>query len=163
MKISIVAAVSENGVIGYKNKIPWHLPSDLKYFRRITLGHHIIMGRKTHEAIGHAFDGRVNIVITRNKSYKSSGCIIANSLDEALKAAAEAKEKEAMVIGGGQIYKQAMLLAERIYLTRVKANVNGDTYFPRIESKTWKEISCEQHPADEKNQYPYEFCILERR
>ena len=162
MKVTIIAAVAENGVIGNKNKIPWRLPSDLKHFRKITIGHHIVMGRRTHESIGRALDGRTNIVITRNKNYKSSGCIVVSSLDDALKAARKAKEKEVIVIGGGQIYIQAMPLADRIYLTRVKANVAGDTYFPKIESSKWKEINCEQYPADDKNQYPYELCILEK-
>lgn len=162
MKVSLVAAVAENGVIGNKNKIPWNLPADLKNFRRITLGHHLIMGRKTHESIGRVLSGRTNIVITRNRNYKSKGCIIVHTLDEALKLTRKAKGKEAMVIGGGQIYKQALPLATRVYLTRVKANVAGDTYFPKIESSNWKEINCEQYPADDKNQYRYEFCILER-
>jgi len=162
MKVSIVAAVAENGVIGNKNKIPWLLPSDLKHFREITMDHHIVMGRKTHESIGRVLSGRTNIVITRNRNYKSKGCIVVHTLDEALKLTRKAKEKEAMVIGGGQIYIQAMSLADRIYLTRVKANVAGDTYFPKIESSKWKEINCEQYPADDKNQYPYELCILEK-
>lgn len=162
MKVSLVAAVAQNGVIGIKNKIPWRLPSDLKHFREITMGHHIVMGRKTHESIGLALDGRTNIVITRNKNYESSGCIVVSSLDEALKTAREAKQKEVIIIGGGQIYKQAMPLVEKIYLTRIKANVAGDTYFPKLESSNWKEKNCEQYPADDNNQYPYEFCVLEK-
>jgi len=162
MKISIIAAVSENSVIGRKGKIPWHLSGDLKNFRRITKGHHLIMGRKTYQSIGHPLPDRINIIVSRNPKLKIKKCIITHSLKEALQVSQDAGEKEVMIIGGEQIYKQVLPLAEKIYLTRVKVNVVGDTYFPKIESSDWKEISCEPHPADDKNQYPYELCILER-
>lgn len=154
MKISIVVAVSENNVIGNQNKIPWRISEDLKRFKKITTGHHIIMGRKTFESIGKALPNRKNIVVTRNKKILSKEVEVVYSLKEALITAKNAGENEAMIIGGAQIYKQALPIADRIYLTKVKMKIDGDTYFPKLNNQ-WKEISCEKHSK-------YNFCILEK-
>lgn len=156
---SIYVAISQNGVIGKEGDLPWRLPSDLARFKRVTMGHPIIMGRKTHESIGWPLPGRMNIVITRNKKYKAEGCVIVNSLEEALEKTGT--NDEIFIIGGSTIYQQALALADKIYLTRVKANVDGDTFFRFDESK-WQQTSSENHTANEKDQYDYEFLTLER-
>lgn len=162
MKISIVVAVAENGVIGAKNRLPWHLPADLARFKKITTGHHIIMGRKTHESIGKVLPGRVNIIITRNPNYKSKGAIIVNSLEKALSKAEKSGEEEAFIIGGVQIFEEALPLADRIYMTKIKAKFPGDTYFPEFQKSEWKVVLRKTFGPDGKNAYPYEFLILER-
>ncbi len=157
--ISIIAAVSDNNVIGNKGQLPWHLHADMQRMKELTMGHPLIMGRKTHESIGRALPGRRNIVIThQNMSYP--GCEVATSLDEALESVA--KEEEAFIFGGGEIYKQAMEKADRMYLTRVHATVDGDVYFPEIDPEQWKEVAREDHPADAENQYPYSFMTYAR-
>lgn len=138
MKISLVAAVAKKNVIGYKGKIPWHIASDLLRFRKITLHHHVIMGRKTFESIGKPLAGRINIVITRNQNYKADGVFVAHSFNEALQIARRNREEEAMVIGGAEIYRHAILVADLIYLTRIERAFNGDAFFPEID-KTWRE------------------------
>ena len=143
MKISIVVAVAEKNVIGAKNKLPWYLSADLRRFKELTSGHHIIMGRKTYESIGKPLPNRTNIVITRNKNYKAEGCIVAHSLEEALKAAKENKETEAFIIGGAEIFKEALPIADKIYLTKIHKNFEGDTFFPTIDNNHWIEISKE--------------------
>jgi dihydrofolate reductase len=160
MTLSAIVAVSENGVIGKENGLPWYLPAELANFKKITMGQPIIMGRKTHESIGRALPGRLNIVITRNEAYEAAeGCKVVNSLDEAIKAAEGADE--AFVIGGATIYEQAMPRLDRLYLTRVKAVIDGDKYF-QFDPSQWKQVSKKQYKADEKNKYDYEFMILER-
>ena len=163
MKISIIAAVSENSVIGRKGKNPWHLSGDLKNFRRITKDHHLIMGRKTYQSIGHPLPDRINIIVSRNPKLKIKKCIIAHSLKEALQVSQDAGEKEVMVIGGESIYKLALPLADRIYLTRIHHNFQGDTFFPKIDANKWSEVRSEQYQKDSRNKYSYTFSILEAK
>jgi dihydrofolate reductase len=162
MIISLIAAVSQNGVIGNKNKIPWYLPADMTYFRSITTGHHIVMGSNTFESIGRPLPNRTNIVLAKDKDYKAEGCIVVNSLDEAINYAQKNGEEELMICGGAQIYKQFLPLADKIYLTKIKAVFEGDKFFPEIDSKTWKLTKSVKNSPDEKNKYGYEFCLYER-
>lgn len=162
MIVSIIAAASENNVIGRKGRLPWSLPADMKRMKNLTMGHPLIMGRKTHESIGRALPGRRNIVVTRRKT-AYPGCEVAASMDEALAAAESDPSGEAFVFGGGEIYRQAIEVADRIYLTRVCATVDGDAFFPEIDASKWKEIAREDHPADVENEHPFSFITYERR
>jgi dihydrofolate reductase len=160
MQISLVVAMAENRVIGRENRLPWHLSADLKRFKALTMGKPIIMGRSTWESIGRPLPGRTNIVVTRDKGYRADGCILTHSLDQALDAAAG--HQEAMVVGGADIYRQILPSADRLYLTRVKADVDGDTRFPEIDAHDWREIERIGGKADDDNDYDYEFITLER-
>jgi len=162
MIISIIVAVAQNGVIGAKNQLPWRLSADLKRFKQITTGHHIIMGRKTFESIGKPLPNRVSIIITRNTGYQAEGCHVVGSLAEAVQFAQSNGETEAFVIGGGQIYEEAFTLAHKVYLTQVKANIDGDTFFPSLPSCDWETTQQSEYLADERNQYDYSFVDLER-
>jgi len=162
MIVSIIAAVSENNVIGNKGTLPWHLPDDMRRFRKLTEGCPIIMGRKTHESIGKPLAHRTNLIITRKKK-KIVGCRVVHSLKEALKVSKAIGAKEAFIIGGGKIYAQALPLADRFYLTRVHAKVDGDTFFPRWNEEEWKEISKEQSAADPEHPYPCTFLVYTRK
>lgn len=161
--ISAIVAVAKNGVIGKEGGLPWYLPAELARFKEVTMGHPIIMGRKTHESIGRALPGRTNIVITRDNSYKAAeGCIVVGSLDEAIEQAKKSEgSEEIFIIGGASIYEQAMSLLERIYLTKVDADIKGDKFF-KYDSTQWKQASSEKHFADDKNQYDFEFTALVR-
>lgn len=158
---SLVIAQAANRVIGRDNRMPWHLPADLAHFKRVTLGRPIIMGRKTWESIGRALPGRLNIVITRTPAFSAPGATVVSSLEEAFQAAGDADE--AFVIGGGQIYAEAMATADRIYLTEIATEVVGDTYFPAIDRSQWQETLMGEHAPDERNAYPLRFLLLERR
>lgn len=162
MNISIIAAVSRNNVIGYKNALLWHLPEDMEYFQKMTMGKPIIMGDKTFESIGKALPKRTNIVLSKDQSYKAPGCIVAHSIEEALQIASK-ENKEIMIIGGESIYKQFLPLANKMYLTLIAANFKGDAYFPEYNKKEWEEIKRTNHPADKKNPHPYSFVILEKK
>lgn len=155
--ISIIVAVSENNVIGKRGTLPWYIPEDLKRFRSLTTGHPIIMGRKTHESIGKPLPNRTNIIITRDLEYKSKGCIVVNSLEEALeKAKTSEGSDEIFIIGGGEIYSQAMDKTDKIYLTFIKGNLDGDVYFPDYSAfKNRKKVD-----EGETDQYKYEFLEL---
>lgn len=160
--------MAENRVIGCDNRLPWRLPNDLKRFRRLTVGHPVIMGRKTYESIGKPLPGRTNIVVTRTRGYLAPGCAVVDSLEAALKAADEAphdppEHREAFVIGGAELYAQTLPLAQRIYLTLVHAEVEGDTFFPEFDLSGWCEVSREDHGPDEQHAYAYSFITLERR
>lgn len=157
MKISIIVAVSQNGVIGKNNAIPWYLPEDLKHFKKITTGHHILMGRKTYESIGKALPERTSLVITSNRDFEAPGCFTFPDINSAIEFAKKRNETELFVIGGAQIYKLAMPLAEKIYLTKIYKEVDGDIMFPKIDEGEWKEISNEKHL---ENDPPYEFIEL---
>ncbi|MFT5321293.1 MAG: dihydrofolate reductase [Pseudohongiellaceae bacterium] len=166
MKISLVWAMAQNRVIGRNNNLPWHLPEDLKYFKRITLGKPVIMGRKTYESIGKPLPGRTNIVVTRNADFSAAGVKTVNSLSAA-KALCESIGEidgisEAMVIGGAEIYTQAMPVADRLYLTEVHANVDGDTFFPEFDRGLWQEIAREDFDASGPNPYAYSFITLDK-
>jgi len=164
MKISLIVAVSRNGVIGIDNQLPWHLPEDLKYFKSVTMGKPIIMGRKTYDSIGRPLPGRTNIVITRDSSWQAEGVEVAQTLAQAMTlgrlACANAGADEAMVIGGEQIYRMTLPAADRLYLTEVQAEVEGDAFFPEFDAKEWQQVS-EQLP-ELTDTHPYRFLILER-
>lgn len=163
MKISVIVATSKNWVIGKDNKLPWHLPADLKYFKSITMSHCILMGRKTYESIGKPLPGRTNIVITRNKDYNlNNGTIICSSLEEAYNYAGSVKETEAFVIGGAEIIKEALQTADKIYLTSIDENFEGDTFLNPIDYNVWKEIKRTSYSKDEVNPYSFSFVELER-
>lgn len=164
--ISIIVAASTNNVIGQSNNLPWYLPADLKHFSKITTGHTVIMGRKTFESIidklGKPLPGRQNIVITRQNNYQVPvGVVVADSIDDALDQAQDAKEK--FVIGGSQIYELAIPTIDRIYLTRIHAHIEGDTSFNIFNENEWALISDEFHQHDDNNKYDYSFLIYDRR
>jgi dihydrofolate reductase len=158
--VSIIVALSENNVVGKQNKLPWKLSADLKRLKAITMGHHLIMGRKTWESLGRPLPGRINVVITSDKNYKAEGGIVMHSLKEALEISS--KDDEVFIFGGGTIFKEAMHLVDRIYMTRIHAVIDGDTFFPALKLNEWKEISREDFKADERNEYDYSFITLER-
>lgn len=157
--ISLIAAMAKNRVIGKNNQMPWHLPADLAHFKRLTLGKPIIMGRKTFESIGKPLPGRQNIVISRNSELDIPGCVIASSLTDAIKLVENAIE--VMIIGGGQLYAESILQANRLYLTFIDLEVDGDTQFPEFEHLALVELNREKHSADEKNPYDCEFVDYE--
>jgi dihydrofolate reductase len=160
--ISTIVAVAKNGVIGKADGLPWYLPAELARFKEVTMGHPIIMGRRTHESIGRALPGRTNIVITRNKDFKAEGCIVTLSLEKALAKAKRAEgADEIFIIGGEQIYAEAMPLLDRIYLTKVDADVDGDKFF-RFDESQWNQIRSDKHQKDDKNLYDFTFLLLER-
>jgi dihydrofolate reductase len=160
MKISLIVAKSKNNVIGKNNQLPWHLPADLQYFKRLTMGHHMIMGRKTFESIGKPLPGRTSIVITSNKDYSAPGCVIVHSLKEAINAAK--KDEEVFIIGGAAVFSEALHLADIVYLTEIHENFEGDVYFPELDFLNWKLVKKEHHNPDEKNKYSYSFAQYER-
>jgi len=160
--ISIIAAASENNVIGKENKIPWRLPADMRYFKSMTKGQVVVMGRKTYESLGKALAERVNIVITRDKNFHPKDAVAVSTVCEAFQAASRFPEKEIFIIGGGEIYRQTIDLADRVYLTRIHRHFDGDTYFPELSEDRWKMISKEDHQPDEKNPHPYSFITYER-
>ncbi len=160
MIISIIAAMGNERVIGIENRLPWKLPADMQWFRRCTLGKPIIMGRTTFESIGKPLPGRKNIVVTRNREYQVDGALVVHSLEAAIEAVQG--DDEAMIIGGSNIYSQALDIAERLYITRIHADFEGDSYFPAHDEKQWSELSREEHAADEKNHYDYSFVVLKR-
>lgn len=160
MNLSIIAAVANNQVIGLNNCLPWNLPADLKRFKSLTMGHHLLMGRKTFESIGRPLPGRTTVVITRQKNYTFSGIRVAHSLQEALQTATN--DNEIFIAGGAEIYSQALCLADRLYLTRIDFEFHGDTYFPQFEKSEWKLVECTSIKADKDNPYPYRFLLYER-
>ena len=163
MTISMIAAVANNNVIGRDNKLPWHMPADLKWFKNMTMGHHVIMGRKTFEEFNKPLPGRVNVVVTRNPNWAAEGVAIARSVDEAISKAEAAGDKEIFIIGGSEIFRQVLHRADRMYITRIHAEPEGDTYFPEFDDvNEWKLIDSEHFEADAKNAYPYSFLTYER-
>ena len=167
MQLSILAAVAENGVIGRDNKLPWHLSTDLRRFKRLTMDHAIVMGRKTYESIGKTLTGRTMIVISRMARFqpKSDDVVVAGSLDEALGAASTRvpDKDEAFVVGGARIYEMAMPRADLLYMTRVLASTDGDVTFPDVDWQQWQlRGEIEHHEADERNDYPHTFQIWRR-
>ncbi|MEM9546319.1 MAG: dihydrofolate reductase [Bacteroidota bacterium] len=162
MNISCVVAVANNNVIGKDNDIPWYLPADLKYFKKITLGHHILMGRNCYESIGRPLPKRTNVIITRDPYFMATNCLIAHSINEALEMAYDNGETEAMIIGGGTIYDQTKDLWDTLYLTEVDLNADGDVFFPEINPTDWNLISADRHEPDKKNEHSYTFKKYER-
>lgn len=164
--LAVIVAAAENGVIGRNNALPWHLPEDLRYFKRVTLGKPIVMGRKTFESIGRPLPGRTNIVISRQPGYAPDGVHVVSGLDDALELAEEIAlidgVTELMVIGGAEIYRAAIPRAQRLYLTEVHAEVEGDALLPEVDWSQWRELSRESWPASEANPYSYSFVVFER-
>lgn len=159
--LSIIVAVAENNVIGRNNDLIWHLPRDLKHFKETTTGHHIIQGRKTFESCGKPLPNRTNIIVTRDQNYEVEDCIVVHSLEEAIKAAEN--DNEAFIIGGGNIYKQALPLVDRIYLTKIHEKFDGDTFFPEIDMNDWKIVEKQDFEPDERNRYPFTIFIFDRK
>jgi dihydrofolate reductase len=164
MIISLIAAVAENNVIGKDNNLPWHLPTDMKYFRDTTMGHCVIMGRKNYDSIPLKYrplDGRTNIVVTRQKDFKAENCLVVNSVEEALAEANKKNETEVFIIGGADIYKQTIDMADKVYYTKIHNSFEGDALFPVIDESKWKLLSKKDIPADSKNKFPFSFYIYE--
>jgi len=158
--ITIIAAIGKNHELGKENDLIWHLPNDLKRFKKVTAGHHVIMGRKTFESLGKPLPNRTNIIITRNSNYSAKGCVIVHSLDEAIDAARA--DANPYILGGAEIYKQAMHIADVLDLTHVDAVLEADAFFPEIDPTKWKEIAREDHSKDEKHQYDYSFVTYKK-
>ncbi|MCF3096183.1 type 3 dihydrofolate reductase [Aeromonas australiensis] len=163
MKISMIAAMAHDRVIGKDNQMPWHLPADLAHFKRVTLGKPVLMGRKTFESIGRPLPGRRNLVISRNPDYQAEGIEVVGSVEAALALLAGSSVEELMVIGGGHLYAEMLPSADCLYLTRIDLAVEGDTRFPAFDDGQWQRADCESHPADEKNPHPYSFETWQRR
>jgi dihydrofolate reductase len=163
MTVSLIAAVSSNGVIGRDGGLPWYLPADLKHFKHTTMGHHLIIGRRTWEEVGTPLPGRTMVVVTRSRRFAPEGAQVVRSVEQALELAVA--DDEPFIGGGAQIYRIALArdLVDRIYLTRIHAEVEGDTYFPEIDLDEWELISAEHHEADEKNEFEYSFLVYERQ
>jgi dihydrofolate reductase len=160
-RISLIVAMAKRRVIGVNNTLPWHLPADLKHFKSLTMGHHIVMGRKTYESIGKPLPGRTSVVVTRNAGYSVPGVIVVHSLEEAISACGN--DEEVFVIGGAELYRQAIKIASRIYLTEIEADISGDAHFTEFDSDAWQEIARESHAADEKNAHPYHFVVYDKK
>jgi len=158
--VTIIAAVAKNNALGKDNQLIWHIPADLKRFKKITTGHHIIMGRKTFESLGKPLPNRTTIIISRNKNYKVEGCIVVNSLAEALEAASD--DKNPFILGGAQIYQKAMELTDILDLTLIHHEFEADVFFPKIDPSIWKEVSRIDYHADAKNKYDYSFVKYKR-
>lgn len=166
MKVALIWAMDNTGCIGNKNGLPWHLPEDLRYFKRVTMGKPIIMGRKTWDSIGRPLPGRSNIIISRDPAFHVAGARVVHSLEEAFNVAAplctQENCAEAIVMGGAEIYRLALPYAEKLYLTRVHATVEGDAFFPELDLSTWQEVRREDHKASMQNPYDYSFSVFEK-
>jgi dihydrofolate reductase len=160
--ISYIVAMDENQVIGRNNELPWHLPADLAYFKKMTMGKPIIMGRKTHESIGRALPGRENIIVTRNKDYQSDGCKVVHSVDE-IKRLEKETDQELSVIGGAELFKELFPVTDRLYITHIYYEFEGDTFFPEIKWEDWEVVEREKGVKDEENPYDYEFVVYDRK
>ncbi|WP_349407322.1 dihydrofolate reductase [Pseudalkalibacillus sp. SCS-8] len=157
--ISLLFAMDKNQVIGKNNDLPWHLPEDLKWFKQVSTGHTIIMGRKTYESIGKPLPNRKNVIVTNDKNYTAEGCIVTHSIEEALQQDGD----EMIVIGGAKIFEQVLDDADRLYLTYIDHEFEGDTFFPEFDESEWKLTSKEKGIKDDKNPYDYYFCIYDRK
>ncbi|MBI1761807.1 MAG: dihydrofolate reductase [Acidobacteria bacterium] len=162
MIVSLIAALDRRRGIGKDNQLPWRLPADMKRFRELTLGHHLIVGRKTYESIGKPLPGRTLIIVTRQPDVQVKGCLVVDSVAEALALANTRGEQEVFVIGGAEIYAQTLAQADRLYLTFVEAEVAADTFFPVFAADDWQEVERSTHAADEKHQYAFTFVTLTR-
>jgi dihydrofolate reductase len=162
MIISLIVAMDEQRGIGINNRLPWHLSADLRMFKALTMGHHLIMGRKTFQSIGRALPGRRTIVVTRNPAYHPDGAVTAISLEDALALALEEGETEVFIVGGSEIFVQALPLADRIYLTQVHASTGADVFFPAYDPEDWTETRAYFQPSDAKNDHAFTFRQLER-
>jgi dihydrofolate reductase len=160
MSLSIVVAMDENRLIGKDNKLPWHLPADLAYFKKITMGKSIVMGRKTYDSIGRPLPNRRNIVISRNSKTLITGCEVLSSIDEVLLITKD--EDEVMIIGGASLCEQLLPQVSRLYITKIEGKFDGDVYFPEYDEAEWRQVSCESHLPDDSNQHAHHFLVLER-
>lgn len=163
MAVSLIVAVSENGIIGRNGGLPWRLSADLKHFKRTTMGHHLIIGRRTWDEVGQPLPGRIMVVVTRSRDLQAEGATIVHSLAEALEVARD--DDEPFIGGGAHIYRRALEndVVDRLYITRVHAEVEGDTIFPDVDLDRWELVFEETHEADERNEFPFSFLIFERR
>ena len=164
MKISLIAAMTQNRVIGKDNDLPWHLPDDMKFFQNTTKGHVVIMGRKNYDSLPPKFrplPNRTNVILTRQSGFSADGCLVVSSLEEALELARTQNEEEVFVIGGGQVYQEAIAQSDRLYLTEIQTELKGDTHFPEFDD-SWKEKSREHHPADDRHAFAFDFVIYEK-
>jgi len=165
MIVSLIAALAQNYVIGKNNDLPWHLPDDMKYFMQTTKGHHCIMGRKNYDSIPEKFrplPNRTNIVVTRQKDFHAPGCLVVNSIEQALEIARSNGEQEVFIIGGADIYKLGFSFANKLYLTEIQNTIAGDTHFPEFDKKEWREASRSHHAADERHAYAFDFVVYEK-
>ena len=165
MKISLVAAVAKNQVIGKNNDLPWHLPDDMKFFMETTKGHYVILGRKNYDSLPPKYKplpNRTNIIVTRQHNFEAPGCLVVNDIQEALNVAQDNGEQEAMVIGGAEIYRLALPFADRLYLTEIDASVDGDVHFPEWNRAEWSEVSRVRHEKDQRHAFPFDFVLYER-
>ncbi|KOR79280.1 dihydrofolate reductase [Bacillus sp. FJAT-21352] len=160
--ISLIVAMDQNRVIGKNNKLPWHLPSDLQYFKKVTMGHPIVMGRKTFESIGRVLPGRENVIVTRNQEFKAEGCVVLHDIAQ-IKMFADNHEEEVFVIGGAEIFKEILPFTDRLYITEIHETFEGDTFFPEIDENEWDEISSNPGSIDEKNRFAHDFIILQKK
>ncbi len=159
-KVTLIAAMAHNRVIGIDNSLPWDLPADMRHFREQTMGKPILMGRKTYDSIGRPLPGRQNIVVTRDPAVAIEGCDVVHSIEEALQIVGDAPE--VMVMGGESFYRQLLPRADRLLLTLIELEIEGDAWFPQWEEAEWEEVAREDHPADERNCWPYSFVTMER-
>ena len=165
MIISIIAAVSSNSVIGKDNDLVWRLPDDMRFFMETTQHHHIIMGRRNYESIPHKYrplPNRVNIIVTRQTDYQAADCVITNSLDNALEYAKSKNQEEVFIIGGGQIYSQSIDITDKLYITEIQADFEGDAFFPEVDKNIWRETSRVKHDVDDRHKYSFDFVVYER-
>jgi dihydrofolate reductase len=166
MIISLIAALTQNRVIGKNNDLPWRLPDDMKYFMQTTSSHYVVMGRKNYESIPEKFrplPNRTNIVITRQVGFTAANCTVVHSLEAATKLAEENNQQELFIIGGAEIYQLAMPFANRLYLTEIHTELDGDTYFPRFDKTAWEETSRKHHASDERHRFAFDFIIYKKK
>ncbi|MFE4813864.1 dihydrofolate reductase [Peribacillus simplex] len=160
--ISLIVAMDQNRVIGKNNELPWHLPADLQYFKKVTMGHPIVMGRKTFESIGRVLPGRENVIVTRNQDYKAEGCVVLHDIEQ-IKTFADSRDEEVFVIGGAEIFKEILPVTDRLYITEIHETFEGDTFFPVIDENQWDKVSSNPGSIDEKNRYAHDFIILQKK
>jgi dihydrofolate reductase len=161
LKVSLIVAMAKNRVIGANNRIPWHLPNELRLFKSLTMGHHIVMGRRTYESIGRLLPGRTTVIVTRQRDYAVPGAIVVHSVEEALDACKG--DDECFVIGGADLFRETLPFADRLYLTIVDAEPAGDTFMPEFDMDAWQEASSQDFAADERHAYPYRYAVYGRK
>jgi dihydrofolate reductase len=160
--VSIIVAMDEVGGIGKAGQLPWHLSADLKNFKALTMGHHLIVGRKTYDSIGKALPGRTTVIVTRTLNFSAEGCLVTHTLGEALDLAEQGGENEVFIGGGGEIFAQALPRTQRIYLTRIHTRADCDVFFPRVDWREWREGVKTEHPADDRDEYPFTYSEFTR-
>ena len=163
MRKSIIVAMDMNNGIGYQNQLPWRLPADFRLMKQTTMGHHLIMGRKTYESIGKPLPERTSIIVTRNRGYQAEGCLLVHSVPDALSLAESRGEDEAFIFGGSQVYAEGFQYTDRIYLTYIQAEFEVDAYFPDFDRSAWVETYNKFYPADQENHFPFYYLIYDRR